>query len=315
MQNSIKIGSSDLDKAYYGSNEVAKIYLGSVLLYSATTPTEKLATPQNVSATGTVVTWNSVTNATSYAVYVDYSLYATTASNAIELTAYAKWTTLNVGVHAVTIVAQASGYETSDQSEAVAVAKTETPSATNDQQTMADVTSGALAFGIINHDYNNELLESFDTLEFSDSVHNSLTEYNFNRTTAGGETETVDVAQMILNFFCCIMQKGYSKLEGIQAVLDEAIADGTFDQIIESNELGTQIAEWINEWIAAATTAGTYTELAYQEFISTESDTGNETLKDKMNNDATFLAAREEFKALIAEKLGITVEQLTSGNW
>lgn len=313
MQNSIKIGSNDLVKAYYGSNEVAKIYLGSVLLYPTTTPTEKLATPQNVSATGTVVTWNSVTNATSYAVYVDYSLYATTVSNAIELTAYSKWATLTVGVHAVTIVAQANGYQDSNQSEVVAVAKTETPTATNDQQTMAYVTSGALAFGIINHDYNAELSENFDTLEFSDSVHNSLTEYNFNRTTAGDETEIVDVAQIILNFFCCIMQKGYSKLDDIQAVLNEITADGSFDQIIE--KIGTQIAEWINEWIAAATEAGTYTELAYQEFISTESDTGNETLKDKMNNDAIFLAAREDFKELIAELLGITVDQLTSGNW
>lgn len=186
----------------------------------------------------------------------------------------------------------------------------------SDSETKQAVTTGTLAFGIINEATTNELLEHFSVLEFNTATHDDLSStYNFNRTTADGSEEEVDVAQMILDYFCCIMQKGYSKLDGIQSVLTEACEDGSFNQIVEQYELGTKITQWINTWIQEQTDAGTYTEAAYQEFISATTEGGVTTLKDKMNNDESFKQARQDFMTNIASKLGITVEQLQNGNW
>lgn len=185
-----------------------------------------------------------------------------------------------------------------------------------DAETKEAVVNGSLAFGIINEPTTDELTANYSVLEFSDSEYSGLSStYNFNRTTADGTEEEVDVARMILNYFCCIMQKGYSKLDGIQSVLNEACEDGSFNQIVEQYELGTKITEWINTWIQEQTDAGTYTEAAYQEFISTTTEGGATTLKDKMNGDDSFKQARQDFMTNIAGKLGITVEQLQSGNW
>ncbi len=186
----------------------------------------------------------------------------------------------------------------------------------SDSEIKQAITAGTLAFGIINEPTTEELTTSYSVLEFSTSEHSGLSStYNFNRTTADGGEEEVDVAQMILDYFCCIMQKGYSKLDGIQSVLTEACDDGSFDQIVTQYELGTKITEWINTWIQEQTDAGTYTEAAYQEFISTTTEGGVATLKDKMNNDESFKQARQDFMTNIAGKLGITVEQLQNGNW
>lgn len=185
-----------------------------------------------------------------------------------------------------------------------------------DAETKEAVANGSLAFGIINEPTTDELTANYSVLEFGTSEYSGLSStYNFNRTTADGSEEEVDVAQMILNYFCCIMQKGYSKLDGIQSVLTEACEDGSFNQIVEQYELGTKITEWINTWIQEQTDAGTYTEAAYQEFISTTTEGGATTLKDKMNGDDSFKQARQDFMTNIAGKLGITVEQLQSGNW
>lgn len=186
----------------------------------------------------------------------------------------------------------------------------------SDSETKQAVLAGRIAFGIINEATSDELLEHFSVLEFNTATHDDLSNtYNFNRTTADGGEEEVDVAQMILDYFCCIMQKGYSKLDGIQSVLTEACEDGSFNQIVEQYELGTKITEWINTWIQEQTNAGTYTEAAYQEFISATTEGGVTTLKDKMNNDESFKQARQNFMTNIAGKLGITVEQLQNGNW
>lgn len=186
----------------------------------------------------------------------------------------------------------------------------------SDSEIKQAVTAGTLAFGIINEAVTDELIEHFSVLEFNTTTYDDLSgTYNFNRTTADGTEEKVDVAQMILDYFCCIMQKGYSKLDGIQSVLTEACEDGSFNQIVEQYELGTKITEWINTWIQEQTDAGTYTEAAYQEFISTTTEGGATTLKDKMNGDDSFKQARQDFMTNIAGKLGITVEQLQNGNW
>lgn len=185
-----------------------------------------------------------------------------------------------------------------------------------DAETKEAVANGSLAFGIINEPTTEELTTNYSVLEFSASEYSNLSSaYNFNRTTADGGEEEVDVAQMILDYFCCIMQNGYSKLDGIQSVLTEACDDGSFSQIVEQYELGTKITQWINTWIQEQTDAGTYTEAAYQEFISTTTEGGVTTLKDKMNNDENFKQARQDFMTNIAGKLGITVEQLQNGNW
>ncbi len=185
-----------------------------------------------------------------------------------------------------------------------------------DAETKQAVAAGTLAFGIINEAITDELTANYSVLEFGTSEYNGLSStYNFSRTTADDSEEEVDVAQMILNYFCCIMQKGYSKLDGIQSVLTEACEDGSFDQIVEQYELGTKITEWINTWIQEQTDAGTYTEAAYQEFISTTTEDGVTTLKDKMNGDDNFNQSRQNFMTVIAGKLGITVEQLKNGNW
>lgn len=186
----------------------------------------------------------------------------------------------------------------------------------SDSEIKQAVTAGTLAFGIINEATTDELLGRFSVLEFNTATHDSLSStYNFNRTTADGGEEEVDVAQMILDYFCCIMQKGYSKLDGIQSALTEACTDGSFSQIVEQYKLGTKITEWITTWIQEQTDAGTYTEAAYQEFISATTEGGVTTLKDKMNNDESFKQARQDFMTNIAGKLGITVEQLQNGNW
>ncbi len=190
------------------------------------------------------------------------------------------------------------------------------PGGGSDSEIKQAVTAGTFAFGIINEATTDELLEHFSTLEFNTATYNDLSStYNFNRTTADGGEEEVDVAQMILDYFCCIMQKGYSKLDGIQSVLTEACEDGSFNQIVEQYELGTKITEWITTWIQEQTDAGTYTEATYQEFITTTTEGGVTTLKDKMNNDESFKQARQDFMTNIADKLGITIEQLQNGNW
>ena len=87
----------------------------------------QLATPQNVSASGTTVSWGAVENATSYEVFADGTSIATTANVSYNLTNSAGWTSLSDGNHNITIVAKADGYRDSEHSSAVVVTKSTTP--------------------------------------------------------------------------------------------------------------------------------------------------------------------------------------------
>ena len=87
----------------------------------------QLATPQNVSASGTTVSWNAVENATSYEVFADGTSFATTANVSYNLTNSAGWANLSDGNHNITIVAKADGYRDSEHSSAVVVTKATTP--------------------------------------------------------------------------------------------------------------------------------------------------------------------------------------------
>lgn len=87
----------------------------------------QLSTPQNVSASGTTVSWDEVANATSYELYADGTSLATTTNVSYNLTNSAGWTSLSDGNHNITIVAKADGYRDSEHSSAVVVTKATTP--------------------------------------------------------------------------------------------------------------------------------------------------------------------------------------------
>ena len=87
----------------------------------------QLSTPQNVSASGTTVSWNAVENATSYEVFADGTSLATTANVSYNLTNSAGWASLSDGNHNITIVAKADGYRDSERSSSVVVTKATTP--------------------------------------------------------------------------------------------------------------------------------------------------------------------------------------------
>ena len=83
----------------------------------------QLATPQNVSASGTTVSWTAVENATSYEIFADGTSLATTANVSYNLTNSAGWSSLSDGNHNITIVAKADGYRDSEPSNPVSVQK------------------------------------------------------------------------------------------------------------------------------------------------------------------------------------------------
>ena len=92
----------------------------------------KLATPQNVTANGTTVSWDAVENATSYDVYADDTvlLGSVASQSSVDLTALSGWATLAPGKHTLQIVARAGNYIDSDKSapiEFIRVAKFATP--------------------------------------------------------------------------------------------------------------------------------------------------------------------------------------------
>ena len=65
---SISYNSLDISKILYGSAVVDKVFYGSVLVYSASA---KLATPQNVSVSGTDASFDAVEHAETYELFVD----------------------------------------------------------------------------------------------------------------------------------------------------------------------------------------------------------------------------------------------------
>ena len=83
----------------------------------------QLATPQNVTADGTTVSWNAVENATSYEVLADGASIGSVTTSTGDLTTLPGWASLSTGSHNITIVAKADGYRDSEPSAAVSVEK------------------------------------------------------------------------------------------------------------------------------------------------------------------------------------------------
>lgn len=87
----------------------------------------QLSTPQNVSASGTTVSWTAVENATSYKILADGKSIGTETNVSYNLNNSAGWANLSDGNHNITIVAKADGYRDSEPSSAVVVTKATTP--------------------------------------------------------------------------------------------------------------------------------------------------------------------------------------------
>ena len=84
----------------------------------------QLATPQNVAASGTTVSWGAVENATSYEILVSGSSFGTVSTTSEDLSTLSRWASLTDGTYNITIVAKADGYRDSEPSAAVSVTKT-----------------------------------------------------------------------------------------------------------------------------------------------------------------------------------------------
>lgn len=85
--------------------------------------TPQLATPQNVSVSGTTISWGAVENATSYEILVGGSSFGTVSTTSIDLSTLSGWEALSSGSHSITIVAKADRYKDSEPSAAVNVEK------------------------------------------------------------------------------------------------------------------------------------------------------------------------------------------------
>ena len=100
----------------------------------------QLATPQNVTANGTTVSWDAVENATSYDVYADDTalLGNVTSQQSVDLTTLSGWADLTDGNHTIQIVAKADGYQDSEKSAEVEVTKGASPK-TLEESTWAEI--------------------------------------------------------------------------------------------------------------------------------------------------------------------------------
>ena len=100
----------------------------------------KLATPQNVTANGTTVSWDAVENATSYDVYADDTtlLGNVTSQQSVDLTTLSGWANLTDGNHTIQIMAKADGYIDSEKSTGVEVTKSASPK-TLEESTWAEI--------------------------------------------------------------------------------------------------------------------------------------------------------------------------------
>lgn len=100
----------------------------------------KLATPQNVTANGTTVSWDAVQNATNYDVYADDTvlLGSVTSQQSVDLTTLSGWANLTDGNHIIKIVAKADGYIDSEKSAGVEVTKSASPK-TLEESTWAEI--------------------------------------------------------------------------------------------------------------------------------------------------------------------------------
>ena len=113
----------DLDGNELGATEQIKVESVSTETVTEVQATflAKLATPQNVTANGTTVSWDAVENATSYDVYADDTvlLGSVASQSSVDLTTLSGWATLAPGKHTLQIVARAGNYIDSDKSEPI----------------------------------------------------------------------------------------------------------------------------------------------------------------------------------------------------
>lgn len=132
--------------------------------YSQTEPLPQLATPQNVSASGTTVSWRTVENATSYEILVGGSSFGTVSTTSVDLSTLSGWASLTDGNYSVTVVAKADGYADSEPSAAVSVEKAasgetwvinENPNASTLPNTSINFTSNEMSFSSISY-YSSE---------------------------------------------------------------------------------------------------------------------------------------------------------------
>lgn len=179
-----------------------------------------------------------------------------------------------------------------------------------DTVTKQEVLASAGGLGVINSFISDELTEKFDTVDLY--LVNSLEGFNFTRELpedGADADDLVDVDQIVKNYFCFIIKKGYeTRRQKIQSALDDTIQDGTFDSIIQKYEVCTKVTKQIKAYIQDQKSKGSYSEGKFQSFLIT-------TLRDYMNNDPDLLKARQEIMEVIADKLGITLEKLKSGRW
>ena len=117
----------DLDGNELGATEQIKVESVSTETVTEVQATfvAKLATPQNVTANGTTISWNAVENATSYDVYADDTtlLGNVTSQQSVDLTTLSGWANLTNGNHIIQIIAKAAGYIDSEKSAGVEVTK------------------------------------------------------------------------------------------------------------------------------------------------------------------------------------------------
>lgn len=178
-----------------------------------------------------------------------------------------------------------------------------------DTVTKQEVLASAGGLGVINNSAE-EVSEKFDTFDLG--LADLLEEFNFERELpedGASADNLVDVAQIVKNYFCFIIKKGYeTRCQKIQSALDDIIHDGTFDNIIQKYEVCTKVTDWIKAYIQDQKLKGSYSEGKFQSFLIT-------TLRSYMNDDQDLLKARQEIMEVIADKLGITLEKLKSGKW
>ena len=132
----------DLDGNELGTTEQIKVESVSTETVTEVQATfvAKLATPQNVTANGTTVSWDAVENATSYDVYADDTtlLGNVTSQQSVDLTTLSGWANLTDGNHTIQIMAKADGYIDSEKSTGVEVTKSASPK-TLEESTWAEI--------------------------------------------------------------------------------------------------------------------------------------------------------------------------------
>lgn len=130
---SIIVNGVELTEVIYaGVNlDTVKVKKGTAEAVTVFEKITQLATPQNVTANGTTVSWDEVANATSYAMLADgneIGILETGATDdgfriAVDLTTLPGWEGLSPKSYNITIVAKADGYRDSEPSAAVSVEK------------------------------------------------------------------------------------------------------------------------------------------------------------------------------------------------